>query len=298
MSEVPMSPAGVDPVAGTRCVLDMPGPRWFAPGDPVWRVHDDPATAIGVAAGVFMLASHPAYAAMFLRAGVDRAPWDLERMLLDQLSIVTYGTVDDAAVAIERGRMDRSRHVGTTEHGEHYYGTDPELMGWGHAAATWAMISAHQRFSPTPLTAQESEVYVVQCARTARLQGVTAPPRSVRELERLLRRRTGVVRATRAGRRIARALGTTAHPCRAGVDDAAQGDHVRCETVVAAAVSVLPGDVSRALGIGPRPREWRTETGRIAAAHRGLGAPPITTQAPIAAPSALSEKIAGTAGRW
>ena len=43
----PLAPRdAVDPPACS--VLDVPGPRWFRPGDPIWRVHGDAATPLGV----------------------------------------------------------------------------------------------------------------------------------------------------------------------------------------------------------------------------------------------------------
>ena len=271
----------------TRSVLDIPGPRWFAPGDAIWRVHGDTATAIGITTGLLMLAADPAFASIYEQSGAVENPWLADDYLHDLTEIATFGTIDDAVVTIEHARLDRSSYSGHTEHGSFYYGSDPELVAWAQAATTWAMLVAHQRFAENPLTAAESDEFVAESARLARLQGVQAAPTTVRGLQRLLRDSGGRARSTASGRRLAARLRETARPCPRPDDDPSAVAHRRCHTVVDAASSLVPSDVRRALGLPTRPSDRTAVFGRILQAHEGLTSPRITAPAPIAAPSAL-----------
>lgn len=272
-------------------ILDIPGPRWFLPDDPIWRVHGDAATPIGVTTGLLMLVAHPAFSAMLTACGVVENPWAVDDYLHDLTEISTFGTVDDAMVTIEHAHRDRSSFSGTTEHGDYYYGSDPELMEWAHAATTWALLAAHQRFTAEPLTPAESDQYVRQAAGIAHLQGCRTSPTTVRELEQLLRGARGRARATTAGRRATVRLRETARTCPGPVDTSVTA-HRSCGTVVDAAASLVPSDVRRALDLPHRPMDRTAVFSRITRAHKGLSMPRLTTRAPIEAPSAMRNQSA------
>lgn len=281
----PLSPNGTADTP-TRSVLEIPGPRWFSASDPIWRVHGDAATPIGITTGLLMLAAEPAYAAAFESTGTIEDPWQVDDYLHDLREITTFGTVDDAMVTIDHAHRDLESLSGRTEHGTYFYGTDPGRIEWAHAATTWALLSAHQRFSATPLTRAESDDFVRQNARIAHLQGARTSPTTVRELEHLLRSSRARARATTAGRRAAERLRETARPC-SGAGDSSVSAHRSCRTVVDAAASLVPSDVRRALNLPHRPMDRAAVFGRITEAHQGLDTPDITTRAPIAAPSSM-----------
>ncbi|WP_231750325.1 MULTISPECIES: oxygenase MpaB family protein [unclassified Dietzia] len=285
----PLAPRGAadTPVCS---ILDIPGPRWFGEGDPIWRVHGDAATPIGVTTGLLMLAANPAYASTFAAADAVDDPWSVDAYLHDLIEITTFGTVDDAMVTIENSHRDRA-FSGTTEHGQYYYGSDPELVEWAHAATTWALLAAYQRFAARPLTPAESDRYVCQTAGVAHLLGCRVSPTTVRELEQLLRSSRDRARATSAGRSVATRLRETARECR-GLERTSVTAHRSCVTVVHAATSLVPSDVRRALDLPHRPMDRAAVFGRITRAHEGLGAPMLTTRAPIAAPSAMRARPA------
>lgn len=281
----PLAPSSAANTSGCS-ILDIPGPRWFHPADPIWRVHGDAATPIGITTGLLMVAAEPAYAATIEAAGAVDDPWAVDDYLHDLTEITTFGTVDDAMVTIDHAHRDRSSYSGTTEQGTYFYGTDPALVEWAHAATTWSLLAAFQRFAAEPLTPGESDEYVRQSARVARLQGARTSPATVRELEQLLRSSRDRARATRAGRRAAVRLRETARPCSGAVDRSVSA-HRSCVTVVDAATSLVPSDVRRALDLPHRPMDRAAVFGRISEAHQGLGRPVLTTPAPIAAPTAL-----------
>ena len=80
-----LTPHGAD--SSTCSILDVPGPRWFHPGDPIWRVHGDAATPIGITTGLLMLVANPAFAAVLSACGVEDSPWTVDDYLhaLDQI---------------------------------------------------------------------------------------------------------------------------------------------------------------------------------------------------------------------
>lgn len=283
----PLAPRGTADTPG-RSVLEIPGPRWFRDSDPIWRVHGDAATPIGITTGLLMLAAEPAFAATFSSTDAAEDPWQVDDYLHDLREITTFGTVDDAMVTIDHAHRDLRSLSGRTEYGTYFYGTDPGRLEWAHAATTWALLSSHQRFSDAPLTRAESDDYVRQNARIAHLQGARTSPTTVRELEQLLRSSRSRARRTTAGRRAAERLRETALPCSgAGAGNSAVSAHRSCRTVVDAAASLVPSDVRRALDLPYRPMDRAAVFGRIAEAHQGLDTPDITTRAPIAAPSAM-----------
>lgn len=267
-------------------VLDVPGPRWFRPGHPIWRVHGDAATPLGVTTALLMLLANPAFAAVIGSGTAARNPWIVDDYLHDLVEITTFGTVDDAMVTIDHAHRDRSSLSGTTEHGDYYYGADPELARWAQAATAWSLLAAYQRFAAKPLTPAESDEYVRQWAGIAHLQGASAFPTSARELEQLLRSSRDRARATTAGRRAASQLRENANAC-PGVAENSVTAHRSCTTVVDAAASLVPSDVRRALDLPHRPMDRSAVFGRISKAHQGLSLPRLTTRAPIAAPSAM-----------
>lgn len=286
----PLAPHGAAETLACS-ILDIPGPRWFHPGEPIWRVHGDAATPIGITTGLLMLAANPAHAAIMDASGVVEKPWSADDYLHDLTEISTFGTVDDAMVTIDHAHRDRGSFSGTTEHGDYFYGSDPEFVEWAHSATTWALLTAFQRFAVQPLTPAESDHYVRQCSSIARLHGARTSPTTVRELEQLMRGSRGRARATATGRRAAARLRETALDC-SGVADTSATAHRSCVTVVDAAASLVPSDVRRALDLSHRPMDRTALFGRITRAHQGLDAPMLTTRAPIAAPSALRARPA------
>ncbi len=281
----PLSPRdAVDP--SVCSVLDVPGPRWFRPGEPIWRVHGDAATPLGITTALLMLLANPAMAAVFEASGTVDNPWAVDDYLHDLVEISTFGTVDDAVVTIEHAYRDRSSFSGITEHGDYFYGSDPELAAWSQAATAWSLLAAFQRFASRPLTSAESDEYVRQWAGIAHLQGARSFPTSARELEQLLRGSRGRARATAAGRLAATRLRERARAC-PGVTENSVTAHRSCTTVVDAAASLVPSDVRRALDLPHRPMDRTAVFGRISKAHEGLSLPRLTTRAPIAAPAAM-----------
>jgi uncharacterized protein (DUF2236 family) len=158
---------------------------YFGPGSAVWAVHGDLATLIGGVRALLMQALHPAAV-----TGVDRHSTYREDPLgrlsgtTRWLTTTTFGSraVADREAARVRG-MHR-RVVGTYQDASGrelpYRAADERLLSWVHVAFTDSFLTSHLTFGgPIP---GGPDAYVDQWGLSARLIGLTSPPRSVAEL--------------------------------------------------------------------------------------------------------------------
>ena len=175
--------AGSDADQAGRRIWGKPGERWFAPGDPIWRVHEDASMFPGGIAALLLQSLHPlAMAGVAGHSGYKGDPWGRLRRTSHYIAVTTYGTVEDARAAIERVRSVHYRVRGKDERGRPYRASDPHLLTWIHVAEIAGFLDAYQRYGPRPLTQADADTYVAQTAVSADLLGVPAPPRSVAEL--------------------------------------------------------------------------------------------------------------------
>src|SRR5699024_1490880 len=65
---------------------------------------------------------------------------------------------------------------GTSRDGRPYSATDPHLLAWVHAAEIDSFLTAHQRYSRTPLTPAEADRYVLQAGYVAGRRGARDRP--------------------------------------------------------------------------------------------------------------------------
>lgn len=146
-------------------------------------------------------------------------PWGRLQQISGFISYTTYGSITDAEQLMKRVRRVHSRITGTAANVREYRADDPDLLLWVHCAEIDSFLDAHQRFSLTPLSADEANTYVAQTRRAALGIGVPSPPQTVTELAdviaayrpvlegspealdvaRYLRRPTGLKGAGRAG---------------------------------------------------------------------------------------------------
>ena len=175
------------------------GERWFGPGDPVWRVHDDAAMFVGGIRALLLQSLHPlAMAGVAGHSGYKSDPWGRLQRTSEYLAATTFGTVEVAERVIGRIRGVHERVRGKADDGTPYAASDPHLLAWVHAAELDSFLTTHQRYGVAPLTATEADTYVEQAGRSARLLGVLDPPRSVAELESTLALFRPELRATAA----------------------------------------------------------------------------------------------------
>ncbi|MCX5403131.1 DUF2236 domain-containing protein [Streptomyces sp. NBC_00335] len=189
--------AGPSGPANRARIHTAPGPRWFGPDRPIRTVHGDASMFIGGLSALLLQSLHPlAMAAVAAHSGFRGDPWDRLQRTSTFLAVTTYGTAQDAQLAVDRVRAVHERVRGTTAAGEPYCAADPHLLGWVHAAEVDSFLRAHERFGAHPLNAAGYDAYVADTARVATALGVVAPPRDRASLLALLAQYRTELRAT------------------------------------------------------------------------------------------------------
>ncbi len=165
-------------------IHDAPGPRWFAEGRPIRRVHGDASMFVGGLRALLLQSLHPlAMAGVAGHSGYRGDPWGRLQRTSYFLAVTTFGAADDAAETVAHIRSVHDRVRGKAPDGRPYAATDPHLLGWVHVAEIDSFLRAHQRYGAAPLDAAGRDGYVRDTARVAREIGVLDPPQSEAELD-------------------------------------------------------------------------------------------------------------------
>ena len=199
--------AGADAEVRARRIWGTPGPRWFTPADPIWRVHEDASMFPGGIAALLLQSLHPlAMAGVAGHSGFKGDPWGRLQRTSTFLAVTTYGTIDHAEEAIAAVRAIHERVRGKDHRGRPYRASDPELLRWVHVAESYSFLTAYQRFGAAPLSAADADTYVRQSGTAAALLGATDLPTTVAELHRRLEDYRPRLEVTPAARDAARLL--------------------------------------------------------------------------------------------
>ncbi|MEV0894295.1 oxygenase MpaB family protein [Promicromonospora sp. MEB111] len=165
-----------------------PGPRWFAPGSPIRRVHADSATFAGGLRALLLQSLHPlAMAGVAGHSGYRGDPWGRLARTSTFLATTTFATADHAQEMVDRVRAVHDRVRGRAPDGRPYRASDPHLLTWVHVAEADSFLAAHQRYGERPLSPAEADEYVAQSGRVARALGAVVVPETVAELAECLR---------------------------------------------------------------------------------------------------------------
>ncbi len=179
--------AGPDFESAHTRIFEAPGPRWFGPEDPIWRVHADASMFVGGIRALLLQSLHPrAMAAVSQHSGFRGDPWGRLQRTSAFLATTTYGTIPAAEKMITTINRIHSRIQGHTADGLPYRADEPELLAWVHVAEIESFLATHDQFGAAPLTAAERDRYVEQAAGTARRLGVLDPPTTATALTTLL----------------------------------------------------------------------------------------------------------------
>jgi uncharacterized protein (DUF2236 family) len=168
-----------------------PGEAALLPHDSVsWQVFRNPVTTLvgGIAAVVLQLADPS------VRAGVD-AHSDFRSCPLGRLSrtaraamVVVYGSRSEATAMIQRINTMHARVRGRRADGAVFDATDPALLRWVHATASYGFIGARERYV-APLSAADHARFYAEGARSGALYGAAPLPASPEEMAELLAQR-------------------------------------------------------------------------------------------------------------
>ena len=183
------------------------GPRWFAEGSAIRRVHGDASMFVGGIRALLMQSLHPlAMAGVMDHSGFEGDPWGRLQRTSYFLAVTTFGAAADADKMVAAIRKVHESVVGTAPDGRPYSASDPHLLGWVHVAEVESFLAAHQRFGARPLDQAGRDEYVDQAARVAEALGVVHPPRSEADLRDVLADYGPELEGTPAARRTARFL--------------------------------------------------------------------------------------------
>jgi uncharacterized protein (DUF2236 family) len=151
-----------------------------------WRVLKNPiALFVGGTAAVILELSEPA-----VRAGV----WEHSSFRKDPMGrlkrtglaamISVYGARSVAEPMIARVVRMHATVSGTTAAGIRYSASDPQLLRWVHATASFGFAEAYSRYV-APLSAQNFDEFYDEGAPVSRLYGAIDAPRSVADMQAL-----------------------------------------------------------------------------------------------------------------
>ncbi|MCW2787047.1 MAG: hypothetical protein JWP74_3564 [Marmoricola sp.] len=241
--------AGADADTRAAEIWGTPGPRWFTPDDPIWRVHQDAAMFVGGIRALLLQSLHPlAMAGVAGHSGYRSDPWGRLERTSAFLATTTFGTTEHAEEAIARVRGIHERVRGKAPDGRPYAASDPHLLDWVHLAEVDSFLTTYQRFGPGPLSPDEADQYVAQTAGVADRLGATTAPVTVAELRSRITDFRAELASTAASRDVARFL--VLNP---PLPLAARPGY---SMLVAGAVSSLPGWARRRLGLPPKFVGW------------------------------------------
>jgi len=175
--------AGLDGPANRDRIHGTPGPRWFADGSPIQRVHGDASMYVGGIRALLLQSLHPlAMAAVADHSGFRGDPWGRLARTSTFLAETTFATADDARRAVDVVRSVHERVTGEAPDGRAYRASDPHLLTWVHIAEVDSFLRAHQRYGVRPLDDAEADEYVAQVGTIARRLGATDVPADGAEL--------------------------------------------------------------------------------------------------------------------
>ncbi|MGN6606644.1 MAG: oxygenase MpaB family protein [Jatrophihabitans sp.] len=185
-----------------------PGPRWFTPDRPIWRVHADAAMFVGGLRALLLQSLHPLVMTGVAQHSAYREdPWGRLARTSYFLAVTTYGPEDAAERAVARVRGIHQRINGVAADGRAYRARDPHLLRWVHVAEVDSFLAAYQRYGiGGRLDRDERDLYVADTATVAERLGVVDPPRTEAELHEQQAAYRPELRATPEAREAARFL--------------------------------------------------------------------------------------------
>ncbi|MFD7628376.1 oxygenase MpaB family protein [Streptomyces sp. NPDC059851] len=267
--------AGADGPENRARIHGTPGPRWFAPDEPIRRVHGDASMFVGGLSALLLQSLHPrAMAAVAAHSGYRGDPWGRLQRTSTFLAFTTYGTAEDAQRAVDRVRAVHERIRGRTPDGEPYCAGDPHLLEWVHVAEVDSFLRAYRQYGVRPLDADECDAYVAGAARVGQALGVVRPPRTTAELDERIDGYRPELRGTEEARAAARfILFEPPLPWPARLPYAA---------LAGAAVALLPPWAREPLGLPllPRTEQWCVRPAGLAVTRTirwALGSPPAAS---------------------
>jgi uncharacterized protein (DUF2236 family) len=148
-------------------------PGLFGPDSVTWKVHADPAMALGGLRALLLQAVHPlAMAGVAQHSGYRSDPWGRLFRTAEYVGAVTYGTTAEAQRAAARVRGVHRRLSGVEPESRLAYRVDdPALLCWVHCAEADSFLAAY-RSCGGRLGRGEADAYLGEQVRAAALVGI------------------------------------------------------------------------------------------------------------------------------
>lgn len=161
-------------------------PALVAPDSVSWQVFRNPLTVFigGVAAVVLELAEPRVRSGVWEHTSFREQP--LRRLSRTGLAamMTVYGPRSQTEAMIERITQMHQHVVGTTPEGVPYRASDPQLLTWVHATASFGFLEAYRAWV-RPLDEGERDRFYAEGLAAARLYGASMAPGSQADLDAL-----------------------------------------------------------------------------------------------------------------
>ncbi len=166
------------------------GDAFLPPGGMARRVHGDlPSMVVGGLAALLLQTLHPlAMAGVADHSNYQEDAMGRLRRTANFVGATTFGTVDQAARAIEDVREVHRRVHGRAPDGRRYSANDPELLTWVHVAEMSSFLAAAERYGPHRFRADERDRYLQETGVVARSLGARWVPETMDEVEAYFKR--------------------------------------------------------------------------------------------------------------
>lgn len=184
-----LQPGGEPPVDFTEPSGE---PALTRPESVTWQIFRNPVSLMigGVAAVILELAEPRVRSAIWNHSNFRRDPLGrLQRTGLAAM-VTVYGPHSKAEAMISGVRRAHERIRGKTPSGVVYRASEPELLNWVQATASFGFTQAYDRYV-RPLSPEEKDRAYAEAAVAARLYGATSSPRSDAERESLFEHMAG-----------------------------------------------------------------------------------------------------------
>lgn len=179
-----LRPAGAPPIDFTEPAGE---PALVGPDSIAWQVFRNPVSLFigGVAAVVLELAEPRVRAGVWEHSSFRTGPVERLRRTGLAAMVTVYGGRSVAESMIAGVRDAHGRIEGQTAAGAPYRASDPELLDWVQATASYGFLRAYLAFV-RPLDHEQRDLFYMESLEAARLYGCRAPPESEAEMEAAL----------------------------------------------------------------------------------------------------------------
>ncbi|MDV3455556.1 oxygenase MpaB family protein [Sphingomonas sp. HF-S4] len=164
-------------------------PALLPPDSVSWRVFRNPVTMYvgGIAAVLLELGEPRVRHGVWDHSSFKRDPAHRMRRTGAAAMVTVYGARSQFEALAARVNRMHAQVQGETGDGRAYVASDPELLLWVQATASWAFLQAYHRYAE-PLTQAERDRFYAEARPGAALYGVDAPPASEAAMDALMMR--------------------------------------------------------------------------------------------------------------